>query len=238
MDPTGKAPDVRAIELASGRELARIGIDASFLAIQGKSLLTMKRKHFSTPVRFTLYEVDFASIRSETSRIARTVNGCRGAEQMLQQSDLHAALDACEKAGIRGYIEETDLSPELHEAVDKYARWLTLSLSRYSEGAAILGHLQRKKPDLRFESQIAMAKRKAFFLDLPPNEARPSQDPEPKGVTRIPIDFGAFPEMTEFNEDRLYIARWSCMHSTDPGVTLEVLDRKTLVHPANEYPVL
>lgn len=228
VDPDGKAPDVRVIELSSGRELARIGIDASFLAMQGKSLLAMKRKDFSTPVRFTLYEVDFASIRSETLRIARTVSGCRAAEQALErQGDLHAALETCEKAGIGGYVEGTDLSPELRETVEKYARWLTLSLSRYAEGIAILERLQRAKPEPGIESRVAMAKRKALYLDLPSKEARPSRQPEPKGVTRVPIDFGAFPEMLQFEGDRIYIARWSCMYSNDPGVTLEVLDRKT-----------
>jgi hypothetical protein len=228
VDPDGKAPDVRVIELSSGRELARIGIDASFLAMQGKSLLAMKRKDFSTPVRFTLYEVDFASIRSETSRVARTVSGCRAAEQTLErQSDLHAALEACEKAGISGYIEGTDLSPELREAVEKYARWLTLSLSRYAEGAAILERLQRAYPDPGIESYIAMAKHKAMYLDLPLKDALPSSTPAPRGVRRVPIDFGSFPELIQFEGNRIYIARWSCMYSDAPGVTLEVLDRKT-----------
>jgi uncharacterized protein len=230
VDPDGKAPDVRVIELSSGRELARIGIDASFLAMQGKSLLAMKRKDFSTPVRFTLYEVDFASIRSETSRIARVVNGCRAADQALErQGDLHAALETCEKAGISGYVEGTDLSPELREAVEKYARWLTLSLSRYAEGVAILERLQRAKPEPGIESQVAMAKRKALHLDPPPKEAPPSKAPTPKGVTRVPVDFGAFPEMMQFEGDRIYIARWACSYSNDPGVTLEVLDRKTFL---------
>ena len=227
VDPDGKAPDVRVIDLSSGRELARIGIDANFLAMQDNSLLAMKRKDFSTPVRFTLYEVDFASIRSETARSARTVTGCRAAEQTLErQGDLHAALEACEKAGISGYVDETDLSPQLREAVEKYGRWLTLSLSRYSDGAAILERLQQAKPDPGIESQIAMAKRKAIYLDLPPKEAPPSSAPAPKGVTRVPIDFGSFPDMMQFEGDRLYIARRAC-RDTESQVTLDVLDRKT-----------
>jgi hypothetical protein len=228
VDPDGKAPDVRVIELSTGRELARVGIDASFLAMQGKSLLAMKYKDFSAPVRFTLYEVDFASIRSETPRTARVVVGCRAAEQALErQGDLHAALDGCEKAGINGYVEETGLSPELREAVEKYARWLTLSLSRYAEGAAVFARLQREKPGPAVEAPVAMAKRKALHLDPPPKEAPPSTAPAPKGVTRVPIDFGAFPAMIQFEGNRIYIARWACGYSNDPGVTLEVLDRKT-----------
>jgi uncharacterized protein len=231
VDPDGKEPDVRVIDLTSGRELARLGIEASFLAMQGKSLLAMKRKDFSSLGRFTLYEVDFASIRSETSRIARVLNGCRAAAQMLKRrGDLHVTLEACEKAGIRGFVEETNLSPELREAVANYARWLTLSFSRYSEGATILGRIQRTNPSPRIESQMALAKRKAFYLDPPPKEALPSKNPEPKGVTRVPIDFGSFSNLMRFEGDRLYIGRWSCGDGHDTGyagVTLEVLDRKT-----------
>lgn len=229
VDPDGKAPDLRVIEIASGRELARIGIDASFLAMQGKSLLAMKHKGFSTPVRFTLYEVDFASIRSETSRIERVVNGCRAAEQALErQGDLHAALEACEKAGISGYIEGTDLSPELRGAVENYARWLTLSLSRYGEGLTILERLDRARPSAGLESLIALGKRKALYLDPSPKDAKPSPAPAPRGVTRVPIDFGAFSNLIQFSGDRIYVARWACGRSGDPGVTLDVLERATV----------
>jgi hypothetical protein len=228
VDAAGEAPDVRVIELSSGRELARIGIDAIFLAMQGKSLLAMKYKDSLTPVRFTLYEVDLAQMRSETARIARALGGCRAAEQMLeQQGHLHAALEACEKAGIRGYIESADLSPDLRKAVEKYARWLTLSLSRYAEGAAILERLQSADPDPGIEWQIAMAKRKSMYLDLPPEKALPSSAPAPKGVTRVPIDFGTFPNLMQFERDRLHIARWDCSDGGSSGVTLDVLDRQT-----------
>jgi hypothetical protein len=228
VDPDGKAPDVRVIELSSGRELARIGIAASSLAMQGMSLLAMKYKNFSTPVRFTLYEVDFASIRSETLRIARVVSGCRAAEHALErQGDVHAALETCEKAGVSGYFEGIDLSPDLRNTVQKYARWLTLSLSRYAEGVAILERLQRTKPEPWIQAQLAIAKRKALDLDPPLKEAPPSMPPTPNGVTRVAMDFGAFPEMMQFDGDRIYIARWACSYSNDPGVTLDVLDRRT-----------
>lgn len=231
VDPDGKAPDVRVIEIATGRELARLGIDASFLAMQGKSLLAMNSKDYSTPARFTLYEVDFAKIRSETSRVVRVVNGCRTAEQaFVRQGDLHVALEACEKAGISGYIEEADLSPELRGAVVTYARWLTLSLSRYSEGLAILERLHRARPSSELESLITIGKRKALFLDPPPLEVKQSLEPEPRGVTRASIDFGAFQNLIEFSGDRIYIARWACGQNDDAGVTLEVLERSSFRH--------
>lgn len=228
VDPDGMVPDVRVIELSSGRELARIGIDASFLAMQGKSLLAIKRKDFSSPTRITLYEVDFASIRSEPARSTRVVRGCRAAEQALKlNGDLHAALDACERAGINGYLEGIDLSSELREVVTTYARWLTLSLSRYAEGVTVLERLLRTKPDPWIESLFTLAKRKARYLDPPSKEAPASMVPAPKGVTRVPIDFGVFPSLLHFEGDRIYIARWACSDSDDPGVTLEVLDRET-----------
>lgn len=75
---------------------------------------------------------------------------------------------------------------------------------------------------------IALAKRKAEYLDLPVDVARPSSAPEPKGVVRAAIDFGAFSNMTLFDGDAIYIGRWGCGDNGGGGVTLDVLDRKTL----------
>lgn len=231
VDPDGKVPDVRVIELISGRELARIGIDASFLAMQGKSLLTMKRKNFASPVRFTLYDVDLPSFRSETARNSRVIHGCRAAAQLLlRHGDVHAALETCEKAGISGYVKGADVPPELGEALAKYARWLTFTLSRYAEGFAILERVQQMKPELWIEPQVVMAKRKALHLDLPSKEAPLSNAPAAKGVTRVAVDFGAFSNTIEFDGERIYIARWACNYANDLGVTLDVLDRKTFQH--------
>jgi hypothetical protein len=228
VDPGGRAPDVRVIELSTGRELARIGIDASFLVMEGKSLLAMKRKDFSTPVRFTSYEVDLDLVRSEAARMARATSGCGNAERVLaQQGDLHAALDACERAGIKSYVDEASIHPDMRHALETYALWLTLSLSRYSEGAAIYERLHPDTRGGRFDSQRSMAKRKALYLELPSKDSPPSSAPEPKGVARVPVDFGAFNGMIKFEGDRIYIARWACGESADPGVTLDVLERQT-----------
>lgn len=227
-DALGEIPDVRVIELSSGRELSRLKIDASFLAMQGKSLLAMKKREWRDPLVSTLYEMNFSAIRSKTSRVARTLSGCRAAERVQEiDRDLHAALSACEAAGILGFVEATDLSADLHEAVEKYARWLTLSLSRYSEGEAILERLQRLKPDPKVAAQLALTRRKAGYLDLPLKDAKPSQTPDRKGVTRASVNFGAFSNLLQFDGDRLYIARWDCDRTGDPGVTLDVVDRKT-----------
>lgn len=224
----GQTPLVRVIELSSGRELSRFRIDAIEIALHGKSLLAMKYKNFLTPARFTLYEVDFAQIRSEPSRIARTLSGCRAARQTLElQRDLHGALDACERAGIRAYIEEAWLSPDLRTALQNYAQWLTASFSRYAEGSMILGRLQRTAPDIWIESQIAMARRKAMHLDLPPENVPPSSLPEPQGVKRVSVDFGMNPDLARFEGDRLHVARRDCDGTPSNGVTLDVLDRQS-----------
>jgi hypothetical protein len=229
VDPDGKVPDVRVIELASGREFARLSVDAGFIAIHGKSLLAMMSKDFSTPVRFTLYDIDFESIRSETARIQRVVRGCRTVGQgIVQWDDTHNAIEMCEKSGIAAYVDTEDLTPDLREAVGTYARWLTLTLSRYAEGAAILERLQRVKAEPWIESQLAFAKRKASFLDLPNEKVGSSQHPEPQSVSSVSINFGASPDLMKFVGNRLYIARWACGRSEPHGVTLDVLDRKTL----------
>ncbi len=229
VDPDGGAPDVRVIELSTGRELARLRIAATYLAAGGKSLLAMTKRQWLDPLKFTLYEVKLSGLRSETSRSARTLNGCRAAEKRLNgNNDVHAAILSCESAGILGYASSTNLPTDLRDALKEYARWLTMSLSRYSEGLAILEKLQNISPNLSLATQIVLTKRKADLLNAPNNDARASQVPDKTGVTRTSVDFGSFTDLMLFDSDRLYVARWDCGTHGSAGVTLDALDRKSL----------
>lgn len=231
VSPSGSG-DMRVIELSSGRELARVPVEGNYLAMQGTTLLVKSHKDYSSPTRFTFYEVKFEAIQSEKSNNSRMIDGCGAAARTLAlRKDLYAAIEACERAGIRRYLDVADLSPEQREMLVQYGTWLTFSFSRYSEGAKILERIQLAKPSPRIAAQIAMAKRKTTYLDLPLEEAAPSSAPESKGVKRVPIDFGAFPDLIQIEDERVYIGRWDCsdMH-TSSGVTLEVYDRITLRH--------
>ena len=228
VDPDGKGRDVRVIELSSGRELARIAIDTNFVAMRGNHLLGMKREGFSTPVQFTLYEIDFAHIRSETFRVAKTKQGCRAAEQLLGRSgDLHAAIEACEGSGIKGFTGVTHVTPELLDVVGLYAIWLARTNSRYNEGIELLERINVIHPEEKFAIELGRGRQKARYLDPPTKDARPTPRSEHGGVERVPFEFGTFSDLIHFDGSRTYVARWACGQTGDPGVTLDVLDRKT-----------
>lgn len=232
VNTSGSVSDMRVIELSSGRELARVPVDGIYIYMQGNKILAKHNKVYSDPTRFTFYEVDFQAIRSEEAHNTRAIRECETAARILDmQKDLYAAIETCERAGIRRYLHAVDLSPEQREMLEQYGHWLTLSFSRYAEGATILESLQRVKPSTRIAARIAMAKRKAIYLDLPLEEAAPSSAPESKGVKRVPIDFGAFPDLIKIEGERIYIGRWACSDKhTSPGVTLEVYDRRAFNH--------
>lgn len=226
-----KAREVQVIELASGLELARLSIDTDFVAMHGDHLLGMKKGNkFSDPLRFTLYEVDSAAIKSETARLARVKNACAAAGQSLSRGgDLHGAIEACEKSGIRGFSDSANIHPEAADMVGKYAIWLARTLSRYSEGIALLERLNSRQPNESFAAELAAARRKAGYLDPPQKDTAPSGTAEPPGVRRVTFDSGAFSDAALFEGDRIYMARWLCSgkKAGEPGVVLDVLDRRT-----------
>ena len=67
--------DGRAIEVSTGREVARLKLEAQFLAAQAGHLLGITRG-FATPAHATVYEPDLKAIRSDTSRAARVLAAC------------------------------------------------------------------------------------------------------------------------------------------------------------------
>lgn len=227
----GKEREVRVIELSTGLELARLPIDTDFLATRDNRLLGMKKgEKFGDPVQFTLYEVDFASIKSETSRLARVKNACEAAERSLSRDgDLHGAIEVCEKSGIKGFTDSERVAPELMSVAGTYAIWLTRTLSRYSEGIALLERLVSEQPNEKLAAELAAGRRKAGYLDAPSKNIAPPEGEEPAGVRRITFESGGFADSVAFEGSRVYMARWLCAgkKAGEPGVVLDVLDRAT-----------
>ncbi len=230
--PDASEPEMRAIELKTGLELARIPLETDFVAIGGQHLLGMKKgEKFSDPLRFTLYKVDFDSIKSETARVDRLKTACGAAQRSLSQGgDLHAAIEACEKSGIKGFIDSANINPELVNVIGDYAIWLVRTHSRYNEGITLLERLNSLQSNADFASELTAARRKAGYLDPLSKKIPAAKGAEPAGVQRIAFDPGAFSEPIVFEDERIYIARWLCdrKEAGFPGVVLEVLDRKTL----------
>lgn len=224
-----RAREVLALELASGSELARLPVDADLVALRGNRLLGMKKgAKFPEPARFTVYEVKLDAITSETARMARVKDGCGAARRALgRDGDPYAAIEACEKSGIRGFIDNPRAAPELAPVIADYAVWLARTFSRYNEGLALLERLD--PADASLAAELAAARRKAELLN-PAAVAEPARGADPAGVASVPVSLGGVSDPIVIDGDRIYIGRWSCYGPQEKrrGVVLDVLDRGTL----------
>lgn len=225
-----QAREVLALELASGGELARLPIDADLVMMRGNRLLGMKKGgQFPDPARFTLYEVKLDAVKSETSRMARVKDGCGAARRALDRhGDPHAAIELCEKSGIRGFVDNPHAAPQLATVFADYAVWLARTFSRYNEGRALLERLD--PADTRLAAELAAARRKANALNPSAADEEPASDAEAAGITSVPINLGGFSDPIAIDGGRIYIGRWLCHGARENhrGVVLEVLDRGTL----------
>lgn len=225
-----QAREVLALELDSGDELARLPVDADFVTLRGNRLLGVKKGgKFPDPARFTVYEVKLDAIKSETSRMARVKDGCGAARRALgRDGDPHAAIEACEKSGIRGFVDSPRDAPELAPVFADYAVWLARTFSRYNEGRALLERLD--PADTRLAAELAAVRRKADALNPPAAGEEPARGAEPAGITSVPVNLGGFSDPIAIEGDRIYIGRWLCHGAREKhrGVVLEVLDRGTL----------
>jgi hypothetical protein len=227
-DASGILPDVRVIDMSSGRELARLDIQEQVLTIRGNRLLGVKRSNFSTPVRFSIYELDLVDLKSDEKREARATSGClRAKRQLGVDGDHHAAIEKCERAGIKAYVGRTDLSPPLSDGVAQYGVWLTRTLSRFEEGKSMLTDVSAQNPDSSISKAIAEADHKIRLLNAPSRDKRTQLKTRQASITPIAVDFGSFSNELHFEGDRIYIGRWACSSSGSPGVTLDILDRKS-----------
>lgn len=215
------APEAaRVYELSTGRELARLRIQADFLAARSGYLLGMQRESFTQPVRFTRYALDLAAIRSEAARIERVNAACVQPTSAGKRIDIHRAIDECELAGVQSYLDGSRIPTEVMSALSNYADWLAQSLSRYGEAIPILDRLPSTP---RHAALTRLAQRKNLYLDLLTGNGHPDPAAPIAGVRKQRLDFPS----VKFAGDRAYVPRFDCGTSGDAGVALEVLDRES-----------
>jgi hypothetical protein len=218
----GVAPHLRVYDIATSRETARLSAAGYVYAAKNGRLLMMQREGFPSTDRATVHAPVIDYIRSDSARLARVLDRCQATDVHL-----HAAIDSCEQAGIRAYLDTGVRAPELTAAVGNYAGWLALSYSRFGEALPILETLNDYPNRDRL---LALARVKAGQMGVT-DSTRAATDPDSLGVTRNPIDFGAFSNLIAFDGSRAYVARWACSDYTNTptalGVTLDVLNRET-----------
>lgn len=229
---------IRVFEFPNRRELARFSVNAQFLAAGDGKLLALDQEEWRKPAFFSIFEPDLVSIRSDTVRVARVLQACgmqsgRGASAR----NPYLAIEECEGAGIRSYLDSAVSTPGMDQAFKNYGGWLASSLSRYEEAIPILERLDQT-PEVA--SSLAIARRKIAYLGSVHTDAlgRTLSSPAPQsagapeaaglpGVTRRPLDFGAFSNLIHFSGDSVYVSRWDC-GGKNGEVTLDRLDGRTL----------
>ncbi len=237
-DPRPK-DSAHVYDLASGRELAVLPINATELFAKGDRLLAVERE-FAKPSPMSLYAVNAAALRSGEWRTAHVRAACRQAEEQLARaSDLYSAIDMCKAAGIEGLVAETPLSPTLLPVLKQYALWLSRTLDRGRDAIRMLERVASHRPDSEIESALADVRLKARVLhgdevgDLTPTERRTpfaqllSQASDLTGGVTKTIDFGSFSELFHFSGDRVYVGRYGSRRCSDGGASIGVLDRTT-----------
>jgi hypothetical protein len=212
---------VRVYELSTGHELARLNVEAHFLAARAGHLLAMQRSDFATPVRFTLYAPDVAAIRSDTARTRRAVACAKAAHLANGARDIYGAIEECEAAGIKSYLDVASPSADLSAAISNYAEALARSLSRYGDAKPIL---ERLAPNEHRDALLALIRRKADYLG-PSSANQTITSSRTPGVRKQGLNFGSFSNLIKFAGSRAYVARYDCGPAGTPGVTLDVLDR-------------
>ncbi|MFP4593218.1 lysozyme inhibitor LprI family protein [uncultured Ralstonia sp.] len=242
---TGADGGVVVFDMGTGKEVARLPISASTIAIKGDILLAA-----GSPVstgntaswHMETYRINADALRNGAWQEARVVQQCRQAEAQLADSkDLYAAIGLCKQAGIEGFARDASVSAAVFPALRQYGLWLSQTLDECPNAVRILEKVQAANPDPDVAHALNEARLKAqvvsgeVVVELSQAErqtdfAQVLVNGEPlANTTTKNLEFGAFPELFHFSGDRLYVGRYGCRTTRcGGGATIGVFDRNTL----------
>lgn len=225
--------NAHVFDLATGKDLAVLPINASELFVEGDRLLAVERE-FAKPSPMTVYRVNTATIRGERWREQTILSECEKANEALSTyKDIYRAIDTCKLSGIEGLIVKGNIPPKLIPAAKQYASWLSNTLDLGRQAIPLLEVLIKEAPDQNLEIALANAKLTATILegqspgsldqkvrDLPFARVL-EHGSQLKGSETKNIFFGSFSNLFHFSDSRIYIGRYAS------GASIGVLDRKT-----------
>jgi len=229
----------------TGKEVARLPISASRIAIKGNTLLAIyetgsTEKNANLPVETYLINADV--IRNGIWRDARVVQQCRQAEALVADTkDIYGAIGLCEDAGIQGYSDSASIPTAIFPSFRQYGLWLSQTLDKFSDAIRILEKVHAVKTDPEVTRALHDARLKAKVIsgagigDITEAElqtdfgqALRNGNQLSKAVTKT-IEFGlpASP-VYHFSDDKLYFGRYGCGTRKCDGAHIGVFDRATL----------
>ncbi len=225
--------NAHVFDLATGKDLAVLPINATELFVDGDRLLAVEWE-FAKPSPMTVYRVNTAAIRGGDWREQKILAECEKAQGILSTSkDIYRAIDTCKSTGIEGLIVEGKIPTKLIPVAKQYALWLSDILDQGHQAIPLLETLIKIAPTQELERALVNAKLTARVLEgqilgpLTEEErntrfARLLEDGNQlKGIDTKNIFFGSFSNLFHFSGSRIYIGRYA------RGASIGVLDRKT-----------
>lgn len=232
-------------DMNTGKQVARLPIDAQYVAIKGNVLLAARKpvsalKDVSWPMQ--AYRMNTVAIRAGDWQKGWVVRQCREAGmEFARTQDLYVAIKTCKDAGVETYADASPIPPTVLPALRQYGLWLSQTLDKCDDAVRILEKVQAENADPAVDNSLAEARLKARAIGSEtPVTLRGAErrtdfgqilengSQLTKAVTKT-IDFGSFSNVLHFSGDRLYIGRWGCRTAPCDGrVTVGVFDRTTL----------
>jgi len=225
--------NAHVFDLATGKDLAVLPINATELFVDHDRLLAVERE-FAKPSPMTVYRVNTAAIRGGDWREQKILSECEKAKEILSTSkDVYQAIDTCKLTGIEGLVIAGNIPPKLIPVAKQYALWMSNTLDLGRQAIPLLEALIKVAPDQNLERALANAKLTATIIE---GGTSASLDPEArntpfarvledgsqlKGLDTKNIFFGSFSNLFHFSGSRIYIGRYA------NGASIGVLDRKT-----------
>jgi hypothetical protein len=135
-------------------------------------------------ITVTVYEPDVIAIRDRRAGRARLLEGCKSAAS-TGRIDLYRAIDECEAAGVRGFIERLGveaIDADVRVLLARYAERLAQTYSRFAESAPILEKLGLARDHVK---TIQAVEKQTALVSTPADE--PSTLPLPPGAQEVEL---------------------------------------------------
>ncbi len=228
--------------ITSGKELARLPVFASTIAIKNDVLLAAGKpvsgRKASWPMK--AYRINTDTIRNGQWQISQIKTLCKQAESLYAETnDIYGAINLCKASGIEKFADYQVLPLGVFPLLKQYTFWISQTFDRGHEAIPLFETLLNIKPDGEIEKLLSelRAKSKVLMgLGLDELSAEDKQTDFAKilltgsQLTRAKvkdIDFGAFSNVFHFSGDKIYVGKFGCRNCLDYGASIGVLDRAT-----------
>ena len=252
-EPDRKPDNGAVFDLASGRRIAVLSIDADGIAVRGTAMAAYlpEVSYYQRPIG--LYSLDFFALSDAAQRNRITEAYASALRVLANSSSVEGAIDALESAPTEPLLADGHLDAQARAMALDYGAWLAGTFDRHDKGIALLERLATAAPDdpvarrrlgaalfrdyLLTDSPASLERARTLLSGIvTPDSALAQLVPIPSPAARsTAIDFSDFAGEIVFWRDKIVIGR------RDEAPSLALLDRATLqpwatieIRPADE----